>query len=215
SVSLKSVNGYVRGYGPNPPLAKLRKAVRGNFGIGRTRVTEQIHDELRRLELDKNTTVIFLSDHGYHLGDHDFWQKQNLHEQATRVPLLISSPGIPPAKCDSIVELTDIYPTVMDLVGLKTPDSCEGVSLKPVLTDPATKLRDFAFTFLGPKPYRRFSLRGNRWAFMKYEDGEELYDMHADYDQFHSLASDPKYQDEVVRLRAEVNRRAAVFSNSH
>ena len=54
----------------------------------------RILDALKKLKLDKETTVIFTSDHGYLLGEHHFWQKGNLREEVTRVPLIIRSPKV-------------------------------------------------------------------------------------------------------------------------
>ena len=70
-------------------------------------------DELDALSLRDSTAVVFASDHGYHLGEHTFWQKSNLHEEVTRVPLIVSAPGFEPGRSKSIVELVDIYPTAV------------------------------------------------------------------------------------------------------
>ena len=78
----------------------------------------RVLDELDRLGLREDTVVVFTSDHGYHLGEHTFWQKSNLHEEVTRVPLIISAPGHDAGESHSLVELMDIYPTVSELVGL-------------------------------------------------------------------------------------------------
>ena len=71
----------------------------------------KVLDELERLELRDTTAIVFTSDHGYHLGEHDFWLKSNLHEEVTRVPLIISAPGYEAGTTDAFVELADIYPT--------------------------------------------------------------------------------------------------------
>ena len=77
----------------------------------------RILDHLEATGLDKNTIVVFTSDHGYHMGEHGHWQKQTLFENATRIPLIISTPNLENngAKSNSPVELIDIYPTLMDL----------------------------------------------------------------------------------------------------
>lgn len=76
---------------------------------------------LKQAGLDDNTIVIFTSDHGYHLGEHDFWAKVSLREESAAVPLIISVPGKPPAVCDSLVELLDLYPTLASLCELDAP----------------------------------------------------------------------------------------------
>ena len=88
-------------------------------------VDAQVGRILDQLEngLDKNTIVVFTSDHGYHLGEHGHWQKQTLFENATRIPLIISAPNIENIGVRSIspVELIDLYPTLMDLTNIKHP----------------------------------------------------------------------------------------------
>ena len=93
----------------------------------------RVLDELDRLGLRESTAVVFTSDHGYHLGEHDFWQKSNLHEEVLRVPLVMSVPGYDAGRTESVVELMDIYPTLSELVGLEVPAGVQGVSLVPIL----------------------------------------------------------------------------------
>src|SRR5699024_6009677 len=66
---------------------------------------------LKEEALEENTIVIFTSDHGYLLGEHDFWMKVSLLEESSRVPLIIKVPGKAPAVVNSINELIDLYPT--------------------------------------------------------------------------------------------------------
>ena len=162
----------------------------------------RILDELERLGLNETTAIFFTSDHGYHLGEHDFWLKTNLHEEVTRVPLIASVPGYQPAESSSLVELVDIYPTVMELVGREIPAPCHGHSLVPLLEDPTASVRDYALSYNGKPIPTQFAIRGQRWAFMKYQKGEELYDMEKDPEQFTNLAQDPKYESIVSQCRA-------------
>lgn len=149
----------------------------------------RVIDELGRLGLRDSTAIVFTSDHGYNLGDHTFWQKLDLHEQVTRVPLIISAPGHRPGRSASIVELVDIYPTVSELAGLEVPERTQGTSLVPILNDPATDVKAGAISYA-----RGDSWRTKRWAYMLYPDGsEELYDMENDPGQFTNLASHPAH----------------------
>ena len=95
--------------------------------------------------LRDKTIVIFTSDHGYHLGEHDFWAKVSLHEESAMVPLIISVPGKQPAVCSSFAELLDLYPTVSSLCGLDVPERLQGRDLSHTLDDPAHQVRDTAF----------------------------------------------------------------------
>lgn len=157
----------------------------------------RILDELDRLNLRDSTAIVFCSDHGYHLGEHGFWQKGNLHEEVLRVPLIISAPGIKAGRTQSLVELVDIFPTVAELSGLPTPQNLDGKSLVPVLRSPGTTVKDSAISF---KPGH--GLRTDLFAYARYNDGsEELYDMTKDPDQFTNLAHDPAYDAQRRRHR--------------
>ena len=165
----------------------------------------RILDELDRLGLRETTAVVFTSDHGYHLGDHTFWQKSNVHEEVTRVPLIISTPGYKAGRSDSIVELVDLYPTLADLTGLEAPDSVQGVNLQPVLKNPEATVKEGALSFSNGHSWRT-----RDWAYMKYRDGsEELYDMKNDSGQITNLAKKPEHQGTLNMMRTSLEKRLA------
>jgi len=145
----------------------------------------KVLDELDRLGLTETTAIVFTSDHGYHLGEHTFWEKSNLHEEVTRVPLIISIPGMKPGRTASLTELVDIYPTVCETLNLPIPETVQGKSLLPILKNPSATVRDAALSL-----HRgHHALRTDRWTYMKYNDGsEELYDMEQYPHQFTNLA---------------------------
>ncbi|MDF1825551.1 MAG: sulfatase [Verrucomicrobiales bacterium] len=146
----------------------------------------RVMNELDRQGLRDSTLVIFASDHGYHLGEHHFWQKSKFHEEVTRVPLMVAAPGFETGRTKALAELVDIYPTVCDLVGVGMPDSVQGKSLRPVLRDPGASVREVAYS---TNRKQGDFVRSDRWAYMKYHDGsEELYDMEKDPGQFTNLA---------------------------
>jgi len=150
-----------------------------------------------------NTIVIFTSDHGYHLGEHDFWAKVSLRDESAQVPLIICMPGEEPAVCDSLVELIDLYPTVANLCGLPKQRRLQGKDISPMLSDPEHKVRTAAFSVA---PMRKgFLVREEDWAFIQYgeyaKQGVELFDMRRDPGQFTNLAGLETHSKEVARFQ--------------
>jgi len=158
----------------------------------------KVLDELERLGLRESTVVVFTSDHGYHLGEHTFWQKSNLHEESTRVPLIISAPGYESGRSQSLVELVDLYPTLCELTGKPVPETVEGASLVPVLSDPSVKVKNAALSYAQKGQGWRF----DDWAYMRYKDGsEELYNMKTDPGQFINLVDEESAAEDLKRMR--------------
>jgi iduronate 2-sulfatase len=168
-------------------------------------------DQLGRIlaELDKqglreSTAVVFISDHGYHLGEHTYWQKNDLHERIVNVPMIISAPGYKAGVSMSITELVDVYPTISELLGINIPDSVQGKSLIPLMKNPEAIIKESALSFTG----QGIGMRKKDWAYMRYRDGsEELYDMNKDPKQFTNLAKNLEYEDAIKRLRIEYDAR--------
>ncbi len=163
--------------------------------------------ELDRLGIRDRTAVIFTSDHGFHLGEHGLWQKTTLFEESLRVPLLVSAPGFRASagrSCDALVELVDLYPTIADLAGVRTPVPAKvmGRSLKPLLENPAAAFRDHAYSVTGNSGR---SIRDARWRYNRWgAAGEELYDLEADPRQFTNLAGQPAAGAVLDRMRAQL-----------
>ena len=140
----------------------------------------------------KNTTVVLWSDHGWHLGEKLHWRKFSLWEEATHNVLMMSSPGLtrPGGRCQRAANLMDIYPTLIDVCGLKKRP-CEGDSLLPLLKDPGARWdRPSVTTYLKGN----HSVRTERWRYIRYSDGgEELYDRSKDEMEWTNLASKPEH----------------------
>ena len=159
--------------------------------------------KLKETGLDKNTIVVFTSDHGYHLGEHGHWQKQTLFEDATRVPLIFAGPGIlknQPAVQDP-VELVDLYPTIMDMVQMQTPQFVQGKSLAPYMKESIEPIRTSALTELQvhttDATAQGYSIKTRRYRLTKwqYKDDSfyELYDHERDANELINLAGISKY----------------------
>jgi len=158
---------------------------------------------LRESGLEDNTIVIFTSDHGYHLGEHDFWAKVSLLDESSKVPLIIRVPGKAPVVCDSLVELLDLYPTVAALCGLEVPARLQGLNIARTLDDPSHRVRDTAFS-VAPST-KGFLLRDDRFAYIQYQEdasaGIELYDIVADPRQYTNLARRAEHASTVTAYR--------------
>ncbi|MDA0588561.1 MAG: sulfatase [Planctomycetota bacterium] len=184
-------------------LRRQRKAVGGYYASVAYMDAQvgKVLDALENSGLNEKTIVIFTSDHGYHLGEHDFWAKVSLHEESALVPLIISVPGRKPAVCSSFVELLDLYPAVSSLCGLNVPARIQGKDISPLLDDPSHQVRDAAFCVNG----RGFLLREEKWAYIQYgEDakkGVELFNMENDPNQYTNLADQPGFEKVVSRFK--------------
>jgi iduronate 2-sulfatase len=171
----------------------------------------KVLDTLESVGLNDKTIVIFTSDHGYHLGEHDFWAKVSLLDESSQVPLIISVPGKAPAVCHSLTELLDLYPTLSNLCGLKVPERLQGEDISRMLDDPTHEVRDAAFSVA---PMRKgFLLREDKWAFLQYEEdgsgGMELFDVENDPGQHTNLVEDPQHRAVVAAFKANLVKKLA------
>lgn len=171
----------------------------------------RILNALKETGLDENTVVVFTSDHGYHMGEHGHYQKSTLFENADRVPLIISAPGIAEAgkSTTTPAEMIDFYPTLAELCGLTPPSTLSGVSLVPVLNDVNAKPRTDALT----KYAEGFSLRTEQYRITEWGSagsrGTELYDHSQDPAELNNLADDPQYAEVLSELSSRLRRRVA------
>lgn len=159
----------------------------------------RVLDALAASQHADNTIVVLYSDHGFFLGEKERWAKQSLWEQATRVPFIISVPGIDQSKpCNRPVELLSIYPTLIELCGLPHRDDLDGVSLRPLLANPAAEWKVPALTTFGKGNH---AARSETHRYIRYSDGsEELYDLRSDPNEWNNLASD----ESLTALKAEL-----------
>lgn len=148
-------------------------------------------DALKNNPRGRETVIMLVSDHGWHLGEKKHWCKGALWEQTTHIPFIVHAPGITPGSVSTQpVSLIDVFPSLADLAGLPLPDYLDGTSIKPQLADP-TSPRPPAISSYGEG---NTAIRTERWRYIRYEDGsEELYDHSVDSDEWNNLANDPAH----------------------
>jgi arylsulfatase A-like enzyme len=151
-------------------------------------------------ELDR-TIIVFSSDHGLAVGSHGLMGKQNLYEHSMKAPLVFAGPQIRRGQSDALVYLMDIYPTICDLVGARVPDRLDGRSLARVIAGqaPDGSIRDSVFLALGNV---QRAVRDERWKLIRYPQINlvQLFDLHVDPDEKHSLADDPAQRSCIEHL---------------
>jgi arylsulfatase A-like enzyme len=196
-------------YGVTPELHKgLLEAYYASISYMDAQVG-RVLDALEELGLSDNTIVVFTSDHGYLLGEHDKFQKQHLFEESTRVPFIVRVPWMNKHRGKAtkhITELIDLYPTLADLSGLKAPKNLQGESMVPLLKDPSSDdwKKDLAFTISrsGGESIRTHDWRFTQWGYGA--KGMELYDRRKDPGEFTNLAGDPNYDKPLKILKAQL-----------
>lgn len=168
-----------------------------------------------RLDLWKKTVVVFFSDHGFHLGDHNgLWGKLSLYERSARVPLVFVLPDGSNAgrTCSRLVELIDLYPTLAELAGLRAPDTLDGKSLVPLLKDPEAEWDRPAYCcshHTGLSGVFGRSVRTERFFYAEWnggKEGVELIDRLNDPGELTNVAFDPKYAAVKARMTGLLHR---------
>jgi iduronate 2-sulfatase len=214
----KELRGYtdIPNIGPVPPekAAEVRHGYYAAASYTDAQIGKLI-DTLDRCGLLENTIICLWSDHGFHLGEHTIWCKTSNYEFDARVPLILSAPQKKKRQiCRKLVELVDIYPTLVELAGLSLPSGLEGTSMVPLLDDPRRDWKTAAFTQF-PRPwYSRknfdvmgYSVRTEQFHYIEWLDVKknkpiaiELYDHRSDPYELTNLARKEQQQPTVRQL---------------
>lgn len=155
----------------------------------------------------KNTIVVFTSDHGWHLGEHDsLWGKVSLFEESAKVPLIIVAPGMAKGVSPRTVEMLDLYPTLVELAGVEQPKAkLDGVSLVPQLRDPSAPRERPAYSIVRHGKTFGRAVHAERFRYTEWGDnaakGVELYDHSNDPREYTNLATDQSHADTIKQLK--------------
>jgi choline-sulfatase len=191
------------------PVEKV-KEVRRNYLAMISWIDDKVGEllnELKRLDLDKNTVVVFSSDHGEMMGDYGQFSKRLLLEWSSRVPLIVRAPGRGPAgaRVAAPVSLSDLLPTFASISGAKTEFLIDGQSLWPAITGSGRwdERRPIVGEYLGEGAIE--PMRMVRAGAMKYITvhgyGPQLFDLGKDPGETTNLAGRPEYASDEKQLR--------------
>lgn len=202
---------------------------------------KQIDDHLGRLfdwleetGKDRETMIVFTSDHGDYLGDHWMGEKELFHEVSVRVPLIICDPRSEAdasrgTVCKALVEAIDLVPTFLEATGAPSADHrLEGRSLMPLLRgekpadwrDTVFSEIDYAFYAaremlgVGVSDARGYMLRSDRWKYVYFQGfAPQLFDLQEDPDEFHDRGRDPAYEEIRRAMNAQLLERLTARKN--
>ncbi|MFT3686460.1 MAG: sulfatase [Phycisphaerales bacterium] len=178
--------------------------------------------------LSEDTIVVYTSDQGFYLGDHGWYDKRFMYEEALRMPLLVRYPGHvqPGTVCGSPVVNIDFAPTLLDLVGVAAPsgkDAMQGVSIRLLLegrTPSDWRTATYYHYYEAGPPHNvtpHYGVRTDRYKliyFLAPVNAWELYDLQADPRELHNRYGEPGYEAITVDLAAQLNRLRAQY-NEH
>ena len=158
----------------------------------------KILDELERLDMAENTIIVLWGDHGWHLGEHDFWGKHNTLENAVQSPLIIKAPGNQTGERNQLVGLIDIYPTLIDMTDLEKPSHLEGKSFRNIIMDRGATGREAVFSEFGGGN----CVITDRYLYTEWSKNDSivarmLFDHKKDPNENQNVAANPQYQDAV------------------
>ena len=171
-------------------------------------------DALDNSPYKDNTYIVLYTDHGFHQGEKERFAKRSLWEDGTRTPMIIAGPGIVKGGvCSKPTQLLDIYPTLLELTGLKADPKLEGNSLVPLLKNPQTDWPHMARTSFGPGNY---SIVSEHYRYIHYNDGsEEFYDRAKDPHEWNNVINNPEYAAVIKKHRAQIpQQRHEILGNS-
>ncbi|MCM8532800.1 MAG: sulfatase [Lentisphaeraceae bacterium] len=198
----------------NPNSEKFHRVMKHGYMACVSYVDKLIGDvlgELKRLELDKNTIVVFWGDHGWHLGEHNFWGKHNTMHHSTQIPLIVKVPGVKGGVSQSFIETVDIFPTLCELAGLDKPLQLQGKSFFDVIKNSETKIRDYIYSRYGAGE----AIVNDQFSFTHYKDNTlMLYDHSKDPHENVNVAKNPEYAPVIKAMQKRLEKAQAIATSA-
>ncbi|MFM1878085.1 MAG: hypothetical protein RLZZ241_951 [Bacteroidota bacterium] len=169
---------------------------------------------LKDKELFDNTLIIYAADNGLAIGSHGLLGKQNLYEHSTRVPLILSGPGIPKGQTtEALVYLYDLFPTLLEYLSLPHPEGLDGKSLMPVLLQEKIQIRPSLYT-----AYRNTvrAIRDTEWKLIYYPqiNHHQLFNLRQDPLEIKNLAYESSYQIKVQEMMRQMEASGIATSDT-
>ncbi len=198
-------SGEFRSYHPGeyePGTDEWHKMMRHGYFASTSfadKLTGEVLNELKRLGLAENTIVVIWGDHGWHLGEHEFWGKHNTLHNALQIPLIIKVPGKASGQqTEALIESVDIFPTLCELANIPIPETVMGRSFKAILDNPDQKFRETV--------YARFKIADavvtKDFSYSIFDNGEEmLYNREIDPDENKNIIADPVYAGKLEKMK--------------
>lgn len=154
------------------------------------------------LQLSDNTIVVLIGDHGWHLGEHDFWGKHNLMEKSTHSALIVRAPGKKIGKTESMVEFVDLYPSLCDLCDIPQPENqLDGISFVPILNNLNKRTKNNLYI----QWQGGYNAVSNRYSFAQWPGANKssmmLFDHKSDSQENHNVAHESKYKKVIKQLK--------------
>lgn len=172
----------------------------------------KLMDALKESGQLENTLVVFFGDHGYHLGEHNWWNKVTIFEKGTNAPFIMSGQAVGEkgVESDAMFEYIDIYPTLAELLNLKnTPDYLEGRSFAEVVKDPSLPFRSEVRAIINRGKMMGRMVKNENYRYVEWDNGnkgQELYDQKNDPIEYHNLAEKPEYSAVVEEMKTLINQ---------
>lgn len=182
----------------------------------------RVLDYLKEKNLDQNTIVIYLSDQGFYMGEHGWFDKRFMYQESFRTPLVMKYPSliIAGSHTQASIVNADIAPTLLELAGVKTPSDMQGKSFVPVLKSSKKEHRKQIFYHYfengehAVSPH--FGVKEGRYKlirFYKRVESWELFDLKADPQELTNVYDDPKYQRIVKKMKKTLAKQIKEFDD--